>query len=392
MKKAFCALFCMWSVLLGNEACGAISSGNHRLDRAIYARHDPKLIISGRIVGKEPVVSFEDAGVGFKFKVATVVLGQPSLQGQTLAIPASGFRWPTGLLDFQEGEPCVLVLRTDWGEKRDGYFLESVVPVRSAELKTAKDGEEAKSLLALELLGKLKQEPSTNRQRHLILQVAPILNKADSDALIPFLKSDDIWLRRAALAGLIVATKGTNYLAMASDDIEQFIKTTDPTGAIPSLDEDAGCSPYRLLFSHYFFLAVAWGREDYAAAGAYLPLFRQVAHSKPVPEWFRWDHGVAPLCQVGTREDARFLYEYCSDTEGMDKAEVLRFASHRQRILMAISENLRLPIWVEADFLSKEHEQHEQISNALVKEGIITADQVHRHPQTLGVGDRKPTP
>jgi hypothetical protein len=215
------------------------------------------------------------------------------------------------------------------------------------------------------------------------------LEKSESEALIPFLKSDDPWLRRAALAGLVFATKEMNYLSMAHQDIERFIKTTDASSTINDLDYGRAYAPYPLLFSHYFFLAVGWSREEDAAAPAYLALFRLVAHSKEVPEWVRWDQGVWPLCRCGTREDAKFLYEYCHDREGKEKKEVFRFSSHRQEIIMAISRilNLDLPNWVEKDFLKKEQEQHRQISDALVKEGIINKQEVHEHPEQGAEGD-----
>lgn len=399
MKRATCGILCAALTFLGGEAFGYLMTGNDRLDHAIYAGHDPKLIVAGQIVGKDvkprpPAVEDYPADVSFRFNVTNVILGQQSYKGQTLVIPVTSFMWPTDLLAFQEGVQCVLVLLTNWGDKRDGYYLCSVVPVSKAALPTAKDGEEAKRILSAEILAELKYETSVSRQRHLIQQVSPILQKTESGVLVPFLTSDDPWLRRAALAGLICATKEANYLAMVSQDVEQFIKTTDPISTINDPDGRPGYAPYPLLFSHYFFLAVGWSLEEDAAAVTYLPLFRLVAHSNKLPESIRWDHGVGPLCRVGTREDAKFLYDYCHDRAGSEKKEALRFSSRRQEIIMAISRifNLGLSNWMESDFLKKEQEQHQQISDALVKAGIISRDQVHNHPETTVGGDGKPAP
>jgi hypothetical protein len=286
------------------------------------------------------------------------------------------------LLAFQKGVRCALVLRTDGGDKGTDYALCSVVPVSKETLRTAQDGEEAKRILAAELLVELKNEKTVSRQREIIHQVSPILQKVEAEALVPFLKSEDTWLRRAALVGLICATKETNYLNMAHQDIEHFIKTTAPGVDINDPDEHPGYAPYPLFFSYYFFLQSEVYREEDAAH--FLPFFRLVAHSTGLPERDRWDHGVRPLCRLGSREDAKFLYEYCRDWEGKKKKELPLFESDRQEIIIGISRifNLGLPNWVESDFLKVEQEQHEQISNALVKAGLISQREVHQHSDT----------
>ena len=274
MKKALGTIFCAALTLLAAKASAYMMALNEQLDHAIYSRHDPKLIVAGHIAATDirprpPVVEDYPADVSFRFTVTTVILGQQTYKGQTLVIPATAFHWPAGLLAFREGVRCALVLRTDWGDKRDGYYLCSVVPLSKETLRTAKDGEDAKRILAAELLLELKNETSANRQRHLILQVSPILQKAESKALVPFLKSHDTWLRRAAIAGLTCATKETKYLTMAHQDIEQFIKTTGAFSTIKDLDGGRGDYVlYPLLFSHYSFLSVGWSREEDAGSAS----------------------------------------------------------------------------------------------------------------------------
>jgi hypothetical protein len=385
MKKALGTIFFAAVTLLAAEASAYMMALNEQLDHAIYSGHDPKLIVAGHIAATDirprpPVVEDYPADVSFRFTVTTVILGQQTYKGQTLVIPATAFEWPTGLLAFREGVRCALVLRTDWGDKRDGYYLCSVVPLSKETLRTAKDGEEAKRMLAAELLLELKNETSANRQRHLILQVSPILQKAESKALVPFLKSHDTWLRRAAIAGLTCATKETKYMTMAHQDIEQFVKTTGAFSTIKDLDGGRGDYVlYPLLFSHYSFLSVGWSREEDAEAPAYLPLFRLVARSKDAPEWVRWEHGARPLCRIGTREDARLLYEYCRDGEGREKKETPGDSSNRREIIVAISRILHLN-WADSDFLAGEQEQLRKIAEALVKEGILNEGEVPRRP------------
>jgi hypothetical protein len=359
-------------------------TGNQSLD-VNDSKDVPLLIVAGHIVGTDvkprpPAAEDYPADVSFRFKVTSVVRGQETYKGQTLFIPATSFDWPTALLAFQKGVRCALVLRTDGGDNGKDFYLCSVVPVGKETLRTAQDGEEAKRILAAELLVELKNEKTVSRQREIIHQVSPILQKVEAEALVPFLKSEDTWLRRAALVGLICATKETNYLEMAHQDIERFIKTTDPASMINDPGGHPGFAPYPLFFSYYFFLGE--GYDQGADAAAYLPLFRLMAHSTGLPERDRWDHGVRPLCRLGSREDAKFLYDYCRGWEGKKKKELPLFESDRKEIIIGISRmlNLGLPNWVESDFLKVEQEQHRQISDALVKAGLIKKGEVHSHP------------
>lgn len=402
MKEALLTILCAAVMLIYGEAFAYLRTANQRLDHAIYSGHAPKLIVAGQIEEKVTIPSsdaaeispdelmvMEPADVSVRFKVTTVILGQQTYRGQTLVIPATTFMWPTELLPFEKGVRCALVLRTDSDEKGDSYHLISVVPVSNTVLPTAPDGEGAKRILEAELLEELKNEPAVSRQWHLVLQVSPILQEAESGVLVPFLTSDNVWLSRATLAGILSATKDLRYLEMAYEDIEQFIKTTDPSSIINDFKPGRGFHPFSLLVSHYFFLSMGWSREEDATARAYLPLFRLVAHNKKIPEGFRWAYGVRPLCRIGTRKDAKFFYDYCHLREHGKEKDILRHSSNRQEIIMAVSRilNLGLSNWVELDFLKKEPEQHQQISKALVREGIINKGEVHHHSEQGAEGD-----
>jgi len=394
MIKTILSSVALLTVLSG-QASAYITFGNGRLDRAFYAGYDPKLIIAGRIVKKdvEPLHSITGPAnkVSFKFKISTVILGDNKYTGQTITLPATFFEWPEGLLPFKTGIRCALVLDPNgWGDKSKGPFLCAVVPVSTSTLRRAKDGKEAKTILAEQILSVLKPERSAKRQRHLIQQVSPILSKDASDVLVPFLKSDDIWLRRAALAGLVYATKAPKHLAMAHKDIEQFLKTPYSASGFKGPDGVFGYGPYGVLFRHYFFLSVGWSREEDKSASAYLPLFRLVAQCKRMPTAYRWEHGVKPLCRIGVKEDARFLYDFCRDRTG-DKQKLWLFesADRRQEMMMGMSRILGLGLSrrSESDFLKNEQTQHQSITEALIKAGIIKKADAHKHPKQNASAD-----
>ncbi|MBM4043196.1 MAG: hypothetical protein FJ290_32310 [Planctomycetes bacterium] len=96
MKKLLCTVLGAAVALLGREAPADLMALNQRLDRAIYAPHAPKLVVAGEIARKNvvqrpPAPEAYPADVSFRFKVASVVLGQEKYSGQTLAIPATAF-------------------------------------------------------------------------------------------------------------------------------------------------------------------------------------------------------------------------------------------------------------------------------------------------------------
>jgi hypothetical protein len=182
---------------------------------------------------------------------------------------------------------------------------------------------------------------------------------------------------------LVYITQAPKYLAMAHKDIDQFLKTKDLVSNFKGPDGKFGYGPYGVLFKHYFFVSGAWSREERKSLPAYLPLFRLVAQCKRMPEAYRWDHGVQPLCRAGTKEDAKFLYDYCRDRSSKPKRSLFEFYARRQAIIMGISRILGLDLsnWVESDFLKKEHAQHQSITQALIKAGVIKEADAHKHPK-----------
>jgi hypothetical protein len=229
-------------------------SGNHRLDHSIHAEHDPKLIVSGRIITTEvkprpAALDSYPADVSFQFKVTAVVLGGKNYEGRTIAIPATSFDWPESLVAFKPGVRCTLVLRPSRDEDDERYEIDAVVPANSDDLPTAEDGEGAKRILEMEILAELRKEERPERQRALLVQVAPILTKEHSSIVIPFVDSRDVWVMRAALAALIYATEAPEYIRTAAADAEHFFTTTKPDDLIHNK-----YGAYSFFFEHYIFM------------------------------------------------------------------------------------------------------------------------------------------
>jgi hypothetical protein len=249
-------------LVVSGEASAWVRTGNQRLDHALWPEHDPKLVVAGEIVAVnvkelEPALNGPHREVDFRFKVEGVILGDKAYEGKTLAIPATSFIWPEVLVPLRKGSFCVLVLRKR-AEKED-FFIYSVVPAISKHYSVAKDSLEARKVLAAEVLAQLNAEKSEERQRVLLLQLAPVLTKEDRGAVEPFLQAKNAWLRRAALAALIYSTEEEKYLEMAARDTQAFFTGAKERRWVEDRNEEVICPERIFFFHHYFFLdKVAW--------------------------------------------------------------------------------------------------------------------------------------
>ena len=225
----FIACFCMLGATVPGEDLRALP---RRLDQALYHQHAQRLVVAGRIGSIQKYTAGHRSDARFDFKVEGVLLGYETYKGKTLSLDTAGFVWPEALVRFSEDTFCIFVLGPRQENKKDYYVIYSVLPAQPAVFFPVATGDQAMRRIIDVLLAELQRETDANRQRHLILQVSPILTRKEADALVPFLKDKDPWLRRAALAGLVYATKQEKYIKMAEADIQRFINTASAPAAV----------------------------------------------------------------------------------------------------------------------------------------------------------------
>jgi hypothetical protein len=357
-------------------ASGYLTVTNQRLDRALYAGYEAPAVLAGRITAVRmrssvDVTSWEGPDLlGLDVEIASVLLGAPEWKGRTVAVSTRSFSWPERLVRPAVGSTFVLVFREDRipKEEPDAGAIRpiSVVPCREPSFEPVADVEAAKRLLARELLAQVAAEQDPNRRRLLVLQVGPILTADEAVALQGFLGSGDPWLRRAALAGLVHATRRPGYLELAALDVRRFLETTGPRDMVEGIEPGVAYSAYGFLREHYFFLDATWKEED--RIPAYAPIWRLIAQETKGDESRRWFDGVVPLCRVATEEDLPFLWAYAESwptSEGERKA-LHANASYRQLLLRTLGRllGLDLPNWGSADFARFEEEQWRQVRAA----------------------------
>ena len=358
-----------------------------RLDRALDAAD---AVVAGHIVvirHEKPKTEW-DAPLypDFSFEVQNVLLGDPKLEGQVLDFPRISLLWPDHLVPLEKGVFCILLLN----DNADSHFYRrfpkffpsryspTVAPANHSRFSREKDKEGVRKVLVREILNELETETGLQRQRLLIREVSAILDAKNSKQLLPFLDSDNSWVRRAALAAITRATHDEKYIELAAADIRAFLKSrrglefiTEKNGVQdPALEIDTFSVFHSSLFEDYDFLITDWDDANDHRMLAFLPLFRLIVAELDSDTSDAWQYGYAPLSRVGTKDDLMTLYR-CYD-------EVLDYSVPHQRAAMikGMARILELPppemtLHGYVEYLKEEKIAFEQIQSSLQSLGLI---------------------
>jgi hypothetical protein len=343
---------------------------NGRLDHDL--RQSKIIVVAGAItptpaVQEKGAVVLDVPGLSCTLRISHVLLGDQKLKGKDIVFDDQSFEWPRELVTYEPGAYCILLLgqSDDPQRVKNRYWIRSVVPTSERDLPKPKDEEEVKRLLVKQIVKEIKTSKSSTRQRHLILQVAPIMNADESKDLLPFLDSKEEWLKRAALAGLTYIRREDKYIKLATEDVDDFLKNVNSDIGFKGLEEGISFAPYPLLFRHYFFLDDPSFEEEATKPASFLALFRAVARNYN-EEWRHtfMESGIEPLCRFGTKEDLATLYRF-HDNQNVDV---------RKRVLAGISRILKLGLdcnYSDDDFHKVEAGYQQKVHNALAQEGIL---------------------
>jgi hypothetical protein len=240
-KLITCLAVCL---LASANAFANISYGNQRLDHVLYPKHPPKLVVAGEIREIKGRM-YDDRELSFG--VEEVILGDRALAHTSMTVPTAAFNWPEDLVPHAVGSFCILIL--------DGKRLEAVAPAAKGRYRVATNQVEALRVLEEGIVGVLQSETSASRQRAMLLQLAPVLRRENVSSVIPFLKADDPWVRRAALAALIYAAEDAEYVRLAAADIKGFFADESITACLKKQKRlSSACEPAGKFIESYFFL------------------------------------------------------------------------------------------------------------------------------------------
>ncbi len=313
---------------------------------------------------KKPTVWTDKCAIGackrdITFRVDGVLVGPPELKGELLLLKNPV--WNQQLVPIAMGECCVLFLRLirrdsekETGEEkivlREIHRVDGIAPWGGQELPhfkqerlapNAKEKKEIKKILLRECLASLQKAKDPRRQREIILAISSIASPQEAALFLPYLESDDEWLRRAALNALLFATQEERYVAAAAADLRSFFDQHLPQ-EIWREDDDHD-RIYSRLSKYYSCLDRR--NETGETPQALLPLCRLIAEEAPDLD-FRTRAGFFNLRDGATSADAPYFLPFALDDRAHIRAQTIQTLV---KILGAEAAHERL-----TDFLKKE--------------------------------------
>jgi hypothetical protein len=352
-------------VLLATPAGAWLVRRNARLDLVFRPGEKERLVLFVDVhdVLDGPPVSTGPTNTRVVFLVRGMLRGTPDLTGRALDLGVGGFSWPRHLVPRAAGARALLVLPAPEGP------VEAVLPAIREKYEPVASREALLHLLACDLLDEALNRCGDDRERarQLIVTAAPVLTAEEAAPLSALLSDPSPWLRRAALAACVRATKDPGAMKLAAEDMAAFLPkhssrtfVTHPGGG--------ECNAYILFFEHYLFLTARWRDEGDREAAAFLPLFRVAEQNTRHAPADHWSYGIWPLLCAGTRDDLDVLhgdYRARLDRPG-DSGE-------RQWLLLGMGRilGLDLPILKSGEFATREAGQYRQVRAALKREGLL---------------------
>lgn len=356
---------------------------NQPLDRALYADHGPRAVLAGTIreyvVQETDVPSLGPPIASILFEVEQVVSGSGAKIGDSLRYSLSAFSWPTALVPLEAEQRCILVVDPERRDDGDGSLM-TILPWRGTQLELAKSRSVTLHVLAKELAAQLAvPDDDFTKRRELVLLAAPILTKEQAEKVLrPLVDHKDLWLRRAAIAGLALASPTAENLKRAVADMEAFAKATPKGHMIDGLEPGISYAAYNFYFRNYRWLQTNWSVEQRERVKAHIWLHRTVARTFVSDEHSRLEYGIRPLCTNGDATDLRQLWEYYAGSETFGRGEPQERPPTRIMVLTRLAELLDVEMiaeatpelgWHLAD-IANEAEQAELIRDALKRRGV----------------------
>lgn len=272
-KLITCLAICL---LVGTTAFAEISTGNQRLDHVLYVKHPPKLVIAGEI---KEIKGRMHSDRELSFDIEEVILGAPALARTTINVSTAAFNWPEDLVRHAVGSFCILII--------DGKRLAAIAPAAKGNLRVATNQLEAIQIVEEGIINVLQSETSVNRQKAILLQLAPILRQENSSSVAPLLKSDDQWVKRAALAALIYATEDYEYIRLAAEDIKELFTDESVARCLKLKQSAIECEPAGKFMKNYFFLnpgSWKWGSQwNEEEAAKHIKIWKAILSTGDIP-------------------------------------------------------------------------------------------------------------
>lgn len=357
-KKAYYLLFPVLFLLTVGSLSHAALVAIGPLDELIN-REDSVVVVAKMKSLSKKQKRYVDRFRKFKIKIIRVVKGNPKNVPRSLSVFTHV--WPYDLeLPLESGAQAFFVLRKT---QEKGYIIEphkrAIIPVVTKNLPEKITQENLFAVMVDNLLLSLSSAEFQFTKAQILRLIADICPEEKLNIFVPYLKSKDIWVRRAALGALIKLSPKPRYLEAAKKDFADFLGS-----AVKYIETPYGgkTPATRLFFDMYQDVKWAARYPVLNRCKTYLPLYRIVVDNCQEQN-VRESIGLRGLTRVGTKEDLLRIYSFHNNKNPYG----------RQEALMTISKilNLKLRGLVYNQFLEKEAEQQKIVHDALIKEGLI---------------------
>ena len=333
----------------------------------IFAGHFDKLIQKAEIVIKAQVVPQEETPfekIAFKAEIISILKSDGGPIPENLSLESAISVWPKDFgVPFEEKQVVLLVLRRVKGKLAVVNNLRAILPATILKICHKSHNTIIRKVFD-ELHAFLPQAKDEVSQALVLVHLSHLASKTDEKIFLPYAKSKDKWLRRAALASLLRVNPTTERIQAAVADFENHLSK-------PSND--------RLFWEMYKDVqwvsrCGAWGMEKNMTTRAitYLPIYR-VLIDKAFPHNKKVYIGIEALKNIGGREDIYRLYKYLNDKKASIRHDVLEGLGRilGMKIKRPSIPSYEIPENLTSDIEVWEKEMRTTIKKALIDEGLL---------------------
>jgi len=295
-----------------------------------------QLIQNAEIIVKARVTPIDESSFGiidFEAEIIAVLKSDGVSIPNQLFLKSAIFIWPNDLgVEFEEKQVVLLVLRRVNGKLVVKNHARAILPAADSKMRHVNCSSVTRKIFD-ELRGFLPQAEDKLAKGLVLVLLSQLASRENEKMFLPYMKSKNKWLRRAALASLLRINPTPKRIQKAVADFNDHLCTPFK----PSKDRRilVGGQEVFMPPKDSFFWEMyqdvqwasrcgAWGMEKNmtARAKAYLPIYRVLIDKAP-PNYQRVHIAISGFKNVGAREDIRRLYKYVDDEKTSMRHDVL---------------------------------------------------------------------
>lgn len=343
-------------LLLANGPVRAVTMGAGRFDQLIK---NAEIVVKGRVTGVDKS-RFEM--IAFTAEVVTVLKSDGGAIPDEVYVEAPAPIWPEDLgIPFAKNQVVLVVLKRAKGKIAAVNNVRAILPATNNRIHHEDSSSIARKVCE-ELKAYLYQTNDEVAKGLVLVLLCQFVSEKDDEIFLPYIKSANKWLGRAARASLLRLKPTPERISEAVDDFANHLSAVSQDILFWEMYKDvqwsARCGSFGME------------KDLTDRAVAYLPIYRVLIDKSPS----NYQHiyvAIEALKNVGTREDIRRLYKYVDHSKAWIRHDVLeglgRILGMKMKRPWITSYEMPLPPDVEP----WEEKTRSIIERILVDEGLL---------------------